>query len=200
MAVARALTGRSQFLTRHGARAPYLSIPGITLATWYCDFSVFQYPQTAPVSPAVDFDGQLYRKTYIPGREALPGNCSQGQLTNVGAEMVRMWRQLAPRHSRCGSCATADAGCAARLAVCCLRSGTRTSCTRAARTVRRACVLLQRSPCDDVARSGSHVRVGGESVAGAVPAGEQQDGRVGFQVWQCEALARGDARVLGCVA
>lgn len=49
-------------LTRHGARSPYLSIPGLHLETWDCSFSVFQYPQTAPVSNTVNFDGQLFRK------------------------------------------------------------------------------------------------------------------------------------------
>lgn len=74
-----------KFLTRHGARSPYLSIPGIAIPNWFCSFSQFHYPQSGPVAPNVDFSGQLYRKTYIPNREALPGNCSQGELTDNGA-------------------------------------------------------------------------------------------------------------------
>ena len=80
------------FLTRHGARSPYIGIknlPPNELEVWNCSFTVFQYPQIAPVSPQVSFNGQLYRKVYLPHREALKGNCSQGELTNVGAGQLR---------------------------------------------------------------------------------------------------------------
>lgn len=78
-------------LTRHGARAPYLFAPevGSKIGNWSCSFSLFEYPGIAPVKSFQDFDGQLYRKAYIEGRGALTGNCSQGQLTNRGAEMLR---------------------------------------------------------------------------------------------------------------
>lgn len=41
------------------------------------------------MSNVVPFDGTLYRKNYVPGEGPLPGNCSQGQLTMVGAQMLR---------------------------------------------------------------------------------------------------------------
>ena len=83
----------SVILTRHGARAPYLFAANTSskIGVWDCAFSLFEYPGIAPVSNTQDFDGQLYRKTYIAqdGTLTLVGNCSQGQLTNTGAEMLR---------------------------------------------------------------------------------------------------------------
>lgn len=77
------------FLTRHGARSPYLSVPGLHLDEWDCSFSLFHYPGLAPTTNLVPFDGQMFRKNYIANAGPLPGNCSQGQLTTVGAQMLR---------------------------------------------------------------------------------------------------------------
>jgi hypothetical protein len=83
----------SVLLTRHGARAPYLFAPNMSsrIGNWNCAFSLFEYPGLSPVSSTQDFDNQLYRKTYIAQDNSLTlvGNCSQGQLTNNGAEMLR---------------------------------------------------------------------------------------------------------------
>ena len=61
------------YLTRHGARSPYLSVPGIELDEWDCSFSLFQYPGIAPQTQTVNINGPLYRKNYIPNQGALPG-------------------------------------------------------------------------------------------------------------------------------
>ena len=61
------------YLTRHGARSPYLSVPGIELDEWDCSFSLLQYPGIAPQTQTVNINGPLYRKNYIPNQGALPG-------------------------------------------------------------------------------------------------------------------------------
>ncbi len=83
----------SLIVTRHGARAPYLFAPNVSskIGQWDCSFSLFEYPGVGPVSSTQAFDNQLYRKTYIAQNSpaTLVGNCSQGQLTNTGANMLR---------------------------------------------------------------------------------------------------------------
>ena len=47
-----------------------------------------KYPGVAPQTNTLAVNGPLYRKTYVPNEQALPGNCSQGQLTQTGANQL----------------------------------------------------------------------------------------------------------------
>jgi len=72
-----------QILTRHGARTPFDDIPNHPLE-WNCLVSPLSTPQVGDTTVVDNFGGRLYRKSYLTGRETLPGNCSAGQLTEEG--------------------------------------------------------------------------------------------------------------------
>jgi Histidine phosphatase superfamily (branch 2) len=74
-----------QVITRHGARTPYAELPEPARAEWDCTLRHLSIPSN------YDHEyfsvGRLYRKNYIKGREILPGNCMQGQLTEAGYKL-----------------------------------------------------------------------------------------------------------------
>jgi hypothetical protein len=74
-------------VTRHGDRVPvdHLYIPGDTLE-WNCTLNQ-QYAEAS--DPTFSVPKRVFQKTYIRGREILPGNCLLGQLTERGAQQHR---------------------------------------------------------------------------------------------------------------
>eukprot|EP01092_Planopodium_desertum_P014527 TRINITY_DN7351_c0_g1_i6.p1 TRINITY_DN7351_c0_g1~~TRINITY_DN7351_c0_g1_i6.p1 ORF type:complete len:285 (-),score=36.24 TRINITY_DN7351_c0_g1_i6:55-798(-) len=77
-----------QVFTRHGARAPFASLINYNVP-WYCEESILEWWAGNGDSISIPFPGLLYRKRYMLDRQEMLGNCSQGQLTLVGAEMHR---------------------------------------------------------------------------------------------------------------
>jgi hypothetical protein len=63
-------------IIRHGDRTPYGSCWN-NAAPWSCPLERQERPGLFP-------SNRIYNKIRIQGRQALPGNCSQGQLTEKG--------------------------------------------------------------------------------------------------------------------
>jgi len=73
-----------QVVTRHGDRTPTQLLP-IENEVWNCSLNWLDIfsddTSNIEVQPQ-----RLYRRTYLPNRELLPGNCSLGQLTEKGIQ------------------------------------------------------------------------------------------------------------------
>jgi hypothetical protein len=76
-------------MIRHGARTPYTVLPegAQDNAVWICNLTGLSLPNINEDSYVAS--PRLYRQRYINDEEVLPGNCSQGQLTEVGYWMHR---------------------------------------------------------------------------------------------------------------
>ncbi|KAJ3450995.1 lysophosphatidic acid phosphatase type [Anaeramoeba flamelloides] len=69
--------------TRHGDRTPIKNFPDDG-TEWFCQENELQVPsQNLDTSVSTI---RLYRKMYLPNRNVLPGNCTYGQLTTIGAK------------------------------------------------------------------------------------------------------------------
>eukprot|EP00771_Trimastix_marina_P001768 gnl/Trimastix_PCT/2866.p1 GENE.gnl/Trimastix_PCT/2866~~gnl/Trimastix_PCT/2866.p1 ORF type:complete len:399 (-),score=67.43 gnl/Trimastix_PCT/2866:68-1264(-) len=75
-----------QMLTRHGDRTPLHPLP-VHDIPWICSQSVLSHPSSNGDHRVTV--GRLYRKKYLHGHQIYPGNCSLGQLTNIGCEQHR---------------------------------------------------------------------------------------------------------------
>ena len=76
-----------QVITRHGARTPYAALPKSVEAEWDCTLRHLSIPSASSESVEWYDTPRLYRKNYMKGREVLPGNCMQGQLTHAGYKL-----------------------------------------------------------------------------------------------------------------
>jgi len=87
-----------QTVTRHGARTPIYLVPAIEqpLLEWNCELHELVKPSFDAAS-SFDNTRRLFRKVYRSGVETLKGNCSFGQLTDVG---YRQHAQLGQRFRR----------------------------------------------------------------------------------------------------
>lgn len=80
-ALPNATLNRLVLITRHGDRVPVNTSPWKPdNVVWNCSLDL-QYSQ----SEAPGAGKRLFRKRYIAGRQALAGNCLDGQLTRQGA-------------------------------------------------------------------------------------------------------------------
>jgi len=70
-----------QMLVRHGDRTPVVIIPG-DQTVWTCKLSALSRPTTGIPAPHTE---RLYDVVEIENRGVLPGNCTLGQLTEIGA-------------------------------------------------------------------------------------------------------------------
>ena len=71
-----------QTTTRHGDRTPISAIHS-SPAEWICHAHTALLPLATP-TPSLPQVTRMYAHLWVPGREALRGNCSAGQLTNIG--------------------------------------------------------------------------------------------------------------------
>ena len=77
----------AQIITRHGDRVPTdqpVMVVNDSLL-WNCTLENLGIPTVTDSGASLDAPGRLYRLSYMPGREMLPGNCMYGQLTAKGA-------------------------------------------------------------------------------------------------------------------
>jgi len=72
-----------QILTRHGDRTPTWTLP--IEVVWNCTLNSLSIPSNDFTNQVPDTP-RLYRKSYLPNRNVLPGDCMFGQLTSLGAE------------------------------------------------------------------------------------------------------------------
>ncbi|KNC50131.1 counting factor 60 [Thecamonas trahens ATCC 50062] len=87
---ASAVLSLVQVVTRHGDRTPTTAIASDP-ATWICHASTVLSPLLDPPSHAsVPSMGRLFNLRFIDGRQPLAGNCSTGQLTNIGQKQQLM--------------------------------------------------------------------------------------------------------------
>ncbi|EFA83971.1 component of the counting factor complex [Heterostelium album PN500] len=86
-----------QILIRHGDRTPLYRPPTGQFATWNCSLATFMNPSHNDVE-AIPPASRQFRKVYLPGRNFFPGNCSLGQLTDLGfaqhSQLGTTFRQL----------------------------------------------------------------------------------------------------------
>lgn len=71
-----------QVLMRHGDRTPFSSI-ATDPVTWICPSASLAFP-VPQVAESMASPGRLHAIRYLPGLQTLPGNCSAGQLTQIG--------------------------------------------------------------------------------------------------------------------
>ncbi|GAM19746.1 hypothetical protein SAMD00019534_029210 [Acytostelium subglobosum LB1] len=86
-----------QILFRHGDRTPLYN-PGVgQINEWDCGLSTYLYPSFTEQTEINDSPVQ-FRRVNMPGRNVWPGNCTNGQLTNLGfaqhLELGQQFRQL----------------------------------------------------------------------------------------------------------
>eukprot|EP01114_Cavostelium_apophysatum_P014173 TRINITY_DN3607_c0_g1_i2.p2 TRINITY_DN3607_c0_g1~~TRINITY_DN3607_c0_g1_i2.p2 ORF type:complete len:160 (-),score=3.59 TRINITY_DN3607_c0_g1_i2:20-499(-) len=72
-----------QILVRHGDRTPEWTMP--IEVEWNCTLNWLNLPSNDFVD-SMAAPKRLYRKTYLPNREILPGDCMYGQLTEKGLQ------------------------------------------------------------------------------------------------------------------
>eukprot|EP01112_Ceratiomyxa_fruticulosa_P000149 TRINITY_DN1016_c0_g1_i1.p1 TRINITY_DN1016_c0_g1~~TRINITY_DN1016_c0_g1_i1.p1 ORF type:complete len:424 (+),score=67.74 TRINITY_DN1016_c0_g1_i1:307-1578(+) len=81
-----------QTVTRHGDRTMITRFTN-DKSVWTCNLTFTEYPSTRR-TPTESVD-RLYRKTYLPNREVIAGDCALGQLTNKGYDQhVALGQQL----------------------------------------------------------------------------------------------------------
>eukprot|EP01133_Synstelium_polycarpum_P003485 gene3485-3980_t len=74
-----------QILVRHGDRTPLYNPLTVPNDTWNCSLSYYMLPSLQDTE-VMDTPSRMFRKTYLPNRNYWPGNCSDGQLTQLGFE------------------------------------------------------------------------------------------------------------------
>lgn len=77
----------AQVITRHGDRLP-TDTPAMAVndsVVWECTLDNLGIPTVTDSGLTLPSPGRLYRLSYLPGRQTLPGNCMYGALTAKGA-------------------------------------------------------------------------------------------------------------------
>lgn len=80
-----------QVITRHGDRTPTGAAPADIAISWNCIYnpSGIESPSEGS-SSYVSLPPSFFRKEYMYNRQSIPGNCTKGQLTDIGARQHQL--------------------------------------------------------------------------------------------------------------